>query len=427
VATAKSVNLRVRPFTSVDLSFPVDGVISWQPDSWLGQSVEGIDVEALYAVLGETVAGDDSRLLFDSERISAYLIGVPFSAAGQEAGIPGPFDQQVTQAVREVREAARELWDRERGIRRSLGTGLLSRLRNTSEAADLDRALMMRQNAYLTSYSPEVLSEVRRVYHHDPDDSWAVRHRLMKKIEYDAGTIHQILESEYQQKGWFGTVITDATSTSKNEVTQDSGSDRIHFTGSTDTNSPVSEFRYPVGENDLRYHQTRAAVRQEFLNAWRMSEMCRHGETTFANELGAIDSSIRRLQAAYIDTFLFAPFDGVVTGIFHGEGDYVRAGEPVLRVENPRNVYLVGTVKYRGMLRIGTKLEVSTTLFEEAGAAPITVSGEVVAVRGHDSVSEQWDLLILCQNFDDLHPDDLILPLNYNFDFESTTVTVTGP
>ena len=40
----------------------------------------------------------------------------------------------------------------------------------------------------------------------------------------------------------------------------------------------------------------------------------------------------------------------------HGQGDYVRAGDPVLRVEGPEFVYLVGPVKYRGMLRIGTKL-----------------------------------------------------------------------
>jgi hypothetical protein len=77
------------------------------------------------------------------------------------------------------------------------------------------------------------------------------------------------------------------------------------------------------------------------------------------------------------------------------------------------------------MLRIGTTLEVSTTLFEAAGAAPITVSGEVVAVRCHDSVSEQWDLLIVCENR--TAAGDLILPLNYNFDFESTTVEVIAP
>jgi hypothetical protein len=225
------------------------------------------------------------------------------------------------------------------------GVTLLSRLRNASEAADLDRALMMRQNAYLTSYSPEVLSEVRRVYYEDPRDESAVRHRLLKAVEDDAGRIHQGLTDVYKQRGWWGKVIEHARSSNENKATQYSGSGHIQFEGYTDTKSWGYEFRYPSAENDLRYHQARAAVWQEFLNAWRMSEMCRYGDTTFPNEVGAIDRSIRKLQSAYIDIFLFTPSGGIVTGVFHGQGDYVRAGEPVLRVESDDDVYLVGTVK----------------------------------------------------------------------------------
>lgn len=390
MATGKSVNLRVRPVNSVDLAFPVDGVISKQLGLPLGTRVEGLDVEVLYGVLGETVDGDVSRLQWNAARIVEYL----FNVAGQAAG-PG-----VT---------------------------LLSRLRNAPEAADLDQAVLMRQNAYLTSYSPEILREVKRVYYDDPRDPSAVRHRLLSTVESDAGRIHHGLEQVYKTRGWYDKVITHASASDENKATQYSGSGHIQFEGFTDSRSSGYEFRYPSAENDLRYHQTRAAVRQEFLNAWRMSEMCRYEDVTFANELAAIDHNIRKLQAAYIDTFLVAPFGGIVTGVFHGQGDFVRAGEPVMRVEGPEFVYLVGTVKYRGMLRVGTKLDVSTTLFEAAGAAPITVSGEVVAVRGHDAVSEQWDVLIFCQNYDDLHPEDVILPLNYNVDFESTTITVTAP
>src|SRR5712675_488988 len=113
MATGKSVNLRVRPIFSVDLCYPVDGVISKQSPTLLGSQVKGLDVEALNLILGQTAAGNDSQLLWGSERIFNYLV------AGQAAGP---------------------------------GNTLLSHLRNASEAADLDRALMMRQNAYLTSY-----------------------------------------------------------------------------------------------------------------------------------------------------------------------------------------------------------------------------------------------------------------------------------
>jgi hypothetical protein len=389
--SGKSVNLRVRPVQSVDLCYPVNGVICNQSPVLLGSQVEGLDVEVLYGMLGETAAGDDSRLLWDTERIFSYLLNVTAQAVG-------PF-----------------------------GNTLLSRLRNASEAADLDRALMMRQNAYLTSYSPRVLSEVRSVYHDNPRDQSAVRYRLLQSVEYDISHIHGGLANAYNSDPAWRGVKHYAFSDQNNDATQlsgSAGSDKSTVTGDSTTKSYGYEFRYPSAENDLRYHQARAAVRQDFLNAWRMSEMCRYEHTTFPNEIGAIDRSIRKLQAAYIDTFLFAPFGGIVTGVFHGQGDFVRAGDPVIRVETDEPVYLVGTVKYRGMLRIGSELEVSTTLFEAAGAAKTTVSGKVVAVRGHDSVSEQWDLLILCSNR--TAAGDPILPLNYNFDFESTTVDVTA-
>jgi hypothetical protein len=397
MATGKSVNLRVRPIVSVDLSYPLDGVISWQLDTPvggtvvtpLGKKVKGLNVGGLYLMLSQTVTGDDSRLLWNSERIYKHLSNVGGQAAGP-------------------------------------GVTLLSHLRNASESAALDRAILMRQNAYLTSYSPEVLCEVRRVYYDNPPDQSAVRHRLLKAVEDDAGRIHQGLTNSYTKNakaGWQG-VVEFTTNDNKASQFTGSGIDPVHFEGLSTQYG--YEFRYPSAENDLRYHQARAGVRQDFLNAWRMSEMCRHGATTFTNEVGAIDLSILRLQSAYIDTFLFTPTGGIVTNVFHGPGDFVRAGEPVMRVETDDPIYLVGTVKYRGMLRIGSKLNITTTLFEAAaaGAAPTTVPGEVVAVRGHDAVSEQWDVLIMCSNR--TGAGDPILPLNYNFDFESTTIDLVA-
>lgn len=382
----KSVSLRVRPFVSVDLSFPVAGLISKQSETLLGTTVEGADIGILHGMLGQPSAGQESRLLWDSEQILAYLFGVP-----TEAG-PG-----------------------------SLGT-IVSRLRSTVEAADLDRAILMRQNAYLTTYSPSLLSEVRRVYHDDPGDGAAVRHRLLRAVETDIEVMHRGLKTAYERRGWWGKVIEFARGVSDNKATQYSGSGHIQFEGFTDTESWGYEFRYPSAENELRYHQSKAAVRQEFLAAWRMSEMCRNGDVTFPNEMGAIDRSVRALQSAYIDTFLVPPHSGVVTAVFHGAGEYVQAGEPVVRVEDDTFVYLVGTVKHRGTLRVGDQLTVGTTLFEAAGAAPVSVTGEVVAVRGHDSVSEQWDLLVFCPNYLEEAPGTRVLPLNYHFDFESTTV-----
>ena len=103
MATGKSVNLRVRPVVSTDLSFPVDGVISKQLPTMLGSRIEGLDVEVLYGMLGQTAEGDASRLVWDSKRILSYL----FNVAGEAVGA---------------------------------GVTLMSRLRNATEAADLDLA-----------------------------------------------------------------------------------------------------------------------------------------------------------------------------------------------------------------------------------------------------------------------------------------------
>ena len=41
-----------------------------------------------------------------------------------------------------------------------------------------------------------------------------------------------------------------------------------------------------------------------------------------------------------MDTFLVSPIDGVVTGVFRNVGDYVRAAQAVIRVENDAEIAL---------------------------------------------------------------------------------------
>ena len=138
----KAVNLRVRPVRSVDLCYPVDGLIARQEATLLGSPAPGINIESLYLVLLQTEQGDDSRLVWTSDKIYDFLhSGAPRGASG------------------------------------------LSHLRNGPAAAELDSAVMMRQNAYLTSYSPEILREVRKVYYDNPDDQKVVRHQLMADLE----------------------------------------------------------------------------------------------------------------------------------------------------------------------------------------------------------------------------------------------------
>lgn len=378
----KPVNLRVRPFLSVDLCYPVSGVICTQDANLLGKAKNGLSLNQFYSRLSQCQDDDQSKLVWNSLLISTTLYGANIGG--------GP-------------------------------NVVLSELRNVPEAADLDSSIAMRQNAYITSYSPNILSEARKVYYKDDLDPKAVRSALLKAAEEEVKTKYVFLDASYKASklGVVELVHTESNSSGN----QYAGGDQQTFNGTTTTDTRGQEYQFPEADNALRYYQARAAIRQENLNAWRMSQMFENDAVTFPNELYSIDLKIKKLQAAYIDTFLVAPFDGIVTGVFKAQGDYVQAGEPVLRVEADEKIYLVGTVKCRYKLRVGSELELETRLFDIDGGAQTNAVGTVVAVRGHDSVSEQWDLLVLCENR--TKAGLAKFPLNYNFDFNNTIIKIT--
>ncbi|WP_326793473.1 HlyD family efflux transporter periplasmic adaptor subunit (plasmid) [Streptomyces sp. NBC_00841] len=380
MSTGKAVNLRVRPVQSADLCYPVDGTILFQPDSLLGKSVQPFNINGLYEILGQ--GHSDGRLMWEAQ-----------------------------------------------SIHQNLESHILSELRAEPVKAELEQAIRMRQNAYITTYSDAVLQQVQRIYLDNPSDQSIVLHGLVEALEVDTSVLHGTLERLYIQDGLWGNAIkkarTDTTFSSVLNVPPGVGfPTEYQNTAASKSEAMGYEYRMPSSENDIRYHRARIGQRQEYLAAFRMREMCANGGTTFPNELASIDQQIRKLQVAYIDTMLVSPFGGVVTGVFRNTGDFVSAGQPVIRVENDSSVYLVGTIKYRGMLRLNSKVAVSATLFDAPGGQQTKIEGVVSSVRGHDSVDEQWDVLILCSNR--TAGGDPILPLNYNFDFESTTVDITG-
>jgi biotin carboxyl carrier protein len=379
MAIGKAVNLRVRPVQSADLCYPIDGTILFQPDQLLGKTVQRFDLDQIYPTLGTVDAGDPSRLVWSSYALSDHL-----------------------------------------------RPHLLSALRAEHIRADLDQAFGMRQNAYITTYSDQVVDQARRVYYEDPSDPPAVLFRLLTDLEGDTSVLHGTLQNLYIQDGvWGNAVKKTKTDTTFSSVLNLPGlPDQYQSTAASSSESAGYEYRLPSVENDIRFRRARIAQRQEFLAAFRMRQMCERSSETFANELAALDQQIRKLQVAYIDTMLVPPFGGIVTGVFRNPGDFVTAGQPVLRIEADDQVYLVGTIKSRGLVRVNDKVTVTTTLFDAPGGQPTKIDGVVSSVRGHDSVDEQWDVLVLCSNR--TTAGEPILPLNYNFDFESTTVAITG-
>lgn len=375
MATGKAINLRVRPIQSVDLCFPIDGVIGHQPANLVGQMVQGLDLgQSLFPLLDQTDPQDSGRLIYNSN-----------------------------------------------AIYNGVANFVLSSLRNEPQAVDVDTAVSMRWNSYLSTYSPDAIAKMREIFWDDPNDATAPQWVLLTELEEESKRLNNLLADAYKQAGLEDKVIRLQKSTNDNKATQYTGAQHVQFEGISDQTMDLIDFRLPSIENTVRYLRARVGLRKEYLNAWRQGEMYRTDRGLY-NELHVIDQQIKKLQVKYLDTFLIAPFNGLVTGVFRSVGDYVRAGQPVIRVENDERVYLVGTIKYRGPLRVGSAITVTTTLFDSPGTQPTITDGNLVAVRGHDAVDEQWDVLIECSNR--TADGDPILPLNYNFDFKSTTVEV---
>lgn len=377
MATGKAVDLRVRPVKSADLCFPVDGTILRQPDSLLGKVVQGYDLRELYGHLRD-IQVDESRLVMDSGSIYT-----------------------------------------------TVHSHILSELRAEHVRADVDAAIGMRQNAFIATYSESIVQQMRRIYFDNPSDQAAVLYRLIEDLESHTKLSSKILEQAYQQDALAATPIKKAvTDTTFSSIVRDPlGEIRYDNTAKSSSEARGYEYRAPSEENYIRYSRARIGQRQEYLAALRMRALCERAEAWASNELTALDTQVRKLQVAYIDTLLVSPIAGVVTGVFRNSGDFVSAGQPVVRVEDDSTVFLVGTIKHRGMVKPNSQVSVTTTLFDAPTGQQTRIDGSVASVRGHDSVDEQWEILVLCSNR--TASGAPILPLNYNFDFESTTVEVT--
>jgi len=109
-----------------------------------------------------------------------------------------------------------------------------------------------------------------------------------------------------------------------------------------------------------------------------------------------------------------------VTAIYKDIGESVQAGEPVARIENDDTLLLVARVLSRQVLKIQAVATITTGDLFGAGQN-LTLTGPIVAVRGHDAQNDEWDIVIRCPNSAD---PNLRVPLNYQFDRDDTTMTV---
>jgi hypothetical protein len=395
MVTAKAISLSVRPVQSADLCFPIGGIIEDQPDNLLGQNVRAFNRAALVNRLEPNAA----LPLNPNE-------GITLERGRSIISVIEQLESPVVVAV---------LYGPDR-IDREIGGNVLSRLR----AADLANQLVQAVSWYELKSSADLTDEAvearRSLLGRNANDPGSLS-RLLDNLSSLVRNRGEAIQRLYEANGPDDVQNQTTTSETKSKTT---GGQSFDTTSSTGTTYFGRDYRYPWMDNRIDHLRADIALRQERLAARRLMAVQTPRSLSFERAMTA--SEVRKIQISYLDTFLVAPFDGVITGVFRNLGEFVSAGQPVLRLENDTKVYLVGTIKCRGLVHIGDTAKVTTTLFGEPGSPLVEIEGTVSAVRGHESVDEQWDVLIRCNN---IKNGTRILPLNYNFDFDSTEIEIT--
>ena len=193
------------------------------------------------------------------------------------------------------------------------------------------------------------------------------------------------------------------------------GSSRVK-TQQTITNTDYS-FRIPYYECEAQYQRAQISLIDQQFTQFMSTLNINNLKTVLENELGNIDSDVYRLQVAYLNTLLVTPLTGIVTAIYKYPGDAVRAGEPVVRIEDNSTVLIEGTIIFAAQIwpNVST-VSLSTTLY---GSLALTLQGTILAARGHGQ-ENKWAVIIQCDN-----PSGLVPP-GYAFDYDDTSMTITG-
>jgi hypothetical protein len=230
--------------------------------------------------------------------------------------------------------------------------------------------------------------------------------------------------------GWHGTgpwgvELEDGTS---GETGQTSGSDTSQSSGSATQYETIVNTDYgyktPYYECAAQFERAQISLIDQQFAQFMYGQNLPHLTQVFRNELNSMDGDIYRLQIAYLSTILMSPIqNGIVTGVYKNPGDPVRAGEPVIRVENNSTVYLMATLVCPGLISIGSTVTVNTSLYDSSTPPTPPIVGNVVSVRGHRSEDDQWDVIVSYDNTGS--SGGPILPLYYNFDYDDTTATIS--
>jgi multidrug efflux pump subunit AcrA (membrane-fusion protein) len=371
--------LRVRPKRAANLCFPVHGIID-EVHVALGEKIIGFGLQEFYNNLGATP--DPSTLTYNSQAISNALTDY-----------------------------------------------FLMTLRNEPAKALLDKAIGLRQNIYYKNvkYS-DTTGYINRITTYTNNNE-ANLGQLQAAL-----TAHQTLLSDMYQ-GTFRTGVVTHTTSNLSSTTQTSETSNTTETSAVEGFASGSEgskgqlnqtqtitntgytYRAPLQELTAKATRTQMTLQDQILAAYITGRGSLNLAITIPNELAGVDLDVRQLQVAYINTILTAPFSGTVTRVWKDSGDYARAGEPVVRVEDATTLYLEGTIDYPGIIALGSNVTVATTL--PGASSAMTITGVFIAVEGRKSDDWQWDVTI------QVSESSAPLPTNFSLDRASTKIVIS--
>jgi hypothetical protein len=428
MSKAKVIEMRTRPVQSAHLCFEVGGILD-ELDVQLGRPVQRFDFDFFCSNLTiYTAPGDDSRLAYDSQAILS--------------------DPTVVGST-------------------------LARLRAVPIAATLDRAIRARQNTYFAKYANmgplatmmynqygpgsgaklDLLNKLYTIANSqiggllDAYNADAVRNPsgpqkgVVKRTESHIESTGEHNEQEMSQGGLsgdFAPLPPGGQAFSGPAYAFPGPTTDTEWQGSTgETQKIVNQdygYRAPFYETEAQGVRTAISLKDQQFAAYMDSQKMINIDQILGNELESMDLDVKRLQVAFLNTILLTPINGVVTGIYKNPGEIVRAGEPVIRVEDNRIIFLLATVVHRGLIVAAPQIPavppgppnsnvaVQTKLLDVANL-PNPLTGTVVSARGHRE-EDIWDLVVQCDNPVD-SSNNPIIPLGYHFDYDDTDITIS--
>lgn len=436
MGTAKIVSLTARPLQSAQLCFEVGGILEQSPAT-LGAPVSAFDFAAFYAILGSTptVAGDPSRLQYDFLQIQSAVNAFTLMALRAE-----PRKASLNKAVNARQNAYFGKYGNTAAIIAEMNQLYSpSVVGSKPQRLEVLAAISAQQwqglkNAYTTDKRTGVVKTTGSVLTSQTSSSESTSGNQTSnetgqtsEESVDLGPVPGTVPAPPAGGGFLQWTASPAAPIALQETTSgdvDRTSEESSTRGSAQQSQKIVNtdygYRMPYQEGAAQYERAQISlIDQQFAQFMSGQNLPKLSEV-FDNELQSIDGDVFQLQIAYLNTMLMSPIAGTVTGIYKNPGEVVRAGETVLRIENNSVVLLVAKLIYRDRIALGATVTVSTPLYDAAGS-PTTITGTVVAARGGRE-DDDWEVVVKCDNLD--ATNNAILPLNYHFDYDDTTLSI---